>query len=168
MPTIVIAAYNTAAFPEGGGHFWVYLQYVLALRQLGCEVYWLEGIRVDQPSAHFDVAALRERMRRYGLGKKWILYRIQSDEPMDEAPRDYASMSRDEAEAIFDRLDLLINFHYAISPGLLARFRRTALVDIYPGLLQFWITRRQLTVPRHDFYFTTGETVGRPGSRIPD
>ena len=45
MPTVVIAAYNVAAFPEGGGHFWVYLQYVLGLRQLGCDVYWLEGLR---------------------------------------------------------------------------------------------------------------------------
>ena len=45
MPTIVIAPSNVAAFPEGGGHFWVYLQYVLGLRQLGCDVYWLEGFR---------------------------------------------------------------------------------------------------------------------------
>ena len=107
-------------------------------------------------------------MQRYGLGEKWILCRTRLSKQTEEAPRDYASMSRDEAEAIFERADLLINFHYAISPGLLARFRRTALVDIDPGLLQFWISRGQLTVPRHDVYFTTGETVGKPGSRIPD
>ena len=51
---------------------------------------------------------------------------------------------------------------------LLARFRRTALVDIDPGLLQFWISRKQLSVPRHDFYFTISENVGKPGGRIPD
>jgi hypothetical protein len=51
---------------------------------------------------------------------------------------------------------------------LLARFRRTALVDIDPGLLQFWVSRRQLFVPRHDLYFTTGETVGTPEARFPD
>ncbi len=39
MPTVVLSAFNVAGFPEGGGHFWVYLQYVLGLRQLGCEVY---------------------------------------------------------------------------------------------------------------------------------
>jgi len=77
-------------------------------------------------------------------------------------------MTRDEAEAIFERADLLLNFHYSISPGLLARFRRTALVDIDPGLLQFWISRKQLSVPRHDFYFTISENVGKPGGRIPD
>src|SRR5207249_2697750 len=77
-------------------------------------------------------------------------------------------MSREEAEALYERADLLLNFHYAISPDLLARFRRTALVDIDPGLLQFWTSRGQLNVPRHDLYFTTGETIGQRGSKIPD
>ena len=45
MPTVVVSAYNVAAFPEGAGHLWVYLQYVLGLRQLGCDVYWLERFR---------------------------------------------------------------------------------------------------------------------------
>ena len=43
--------------------------------------------------------------------------------------------------------DLLLNFHHAIAPSLLARFPRTALMDIDPGLLQFWISRGQLSVP---------------------
>src|SRR5439155_2088079 len=107
-------------------------------------------------------------MRRYGLEGRCILYATPSNEPMPEAPTEYLDMSRDEAEAVFEKADLLLNFHYAISPGLLARFRRTALVDIDPGLLQFWISRGQLRVPRHDCYFTTGETVGRPDSKIPD
>ena len=59
MNTIVVSAYKTANFPEGGGHFWVYMQYVQALRQLGCDVYWLENFRgsgdraegeIDRPS----------------------------------------------------------------------------------------------------------------------
>ena len=69
---------------------------------------------------------------------------------------------------MFQRADLLLNFHYAIDPELLGRFRRTALVDIDPGLLQFWISRGQLVVPRHDLYFTTGETVGTPAALFPD
>lgn len=31
-----------AKYPEGGGTFWVPLQYVLGLRDLGVEAYWLE------------------------------------------------------------------------------------------------------------------------------
>jgi len=170
MPTVVIAAYGVANFPEGGGHFSVYLQYVLGLRQLGYEVYWLEGFltkgRTEQEAA--ALATFRVRMEQHGLGAKTILYVMQSKQASPAGPTEYLNMTRDEAEAIFERADLLINFHYAISPGLLARFRRAAMVDIDPGLLQFWMSRGQLLVPRHDFYFTTGETIGKPGSKIPD
>jgi hypothetical protein len=48
------------------------------------------------------------------------------------------------------------------------RFRRSALVDIDPGLLQLWMSGGGIQVPRHDVYFTIGETVGQPGGRIPD
>src|SRR5438105_3696525 len=170
MPTVVLAAYNTAGFAEGGGHFWVYLQYVLGLRQLGCDVYWLEGFRTagraDREAA--ALAKFRERMQRYGLGGKFFVFRTDAETPPSEWPTSYVDANREEAEAVYERADLLVNFHYAISPALLAKFRRTALVDIDPGLLQFWMSRGQLTVPRHDFYFTTGETVGQPGSKIPD
>src|SRR5437660_7259535 len=170
MPTVVLAAYNTAGFAEGGGHFWVYLQYVLGLRQLGCDVYWLEGFRAtgraDREAA--ALAKFRERMQRYGLGAKFFVFRTDAETPSSELPTSYVDANREEAEAIFEGADLLLNFHYAISPALLARFRRTALVDIDPGLLQFWISRGQLAVPRHDLYFTTGETVGTPAARFPD
>lgn len=170
MPTVVVSPYAVAGFPEGGGHLWVYLQYVLGLRQLGCEVYWLEAFRtkgrVEEEAE--ALAAFRAQLRQYGLEGRVILYVTHSKTPSPEAPAEYIDLSRAEAEAIYERADLLLNFHYAISPALLAKFRRTALVDIDPGLLQFWISRNQLSVPPHDLYFTTGETVGTPGARFPD
>src|SRR5439155_19719338 len=96
------------------------------------------------------------------------IYPASGDPASQEAPTDYLDMDREEAESIFAKADLLLNFHYAISPGLLARFRRTALVDIDPGLLQFWINRGQISVPRHDCYFTISEEVARLAGRIPD
>ncbi len=170
MPTVVIAPYNVAAFPEGGGFFWLYLQYVLGFRQLGWEVYWLEAFRT-KGRAQEEAAALdtfRARMEQYGLGGKSILYLTHSKRPPPELPAEYLTMSRDEAEAVYERADLLLNFHYGINPTLLARFRRTVLVDIDPGLLQFWISRGQISVPRHDMYFTTAEGVGRKDGKIPD
>jgi hypothetical protein len=166
----VLSAFSVAGFPDGGGHFWVYLQYVLGLRQLGCDVYWLENF-VTKGRTEREAAALttfRARMEQYGLGRKNILYLTRANETNGHAPLEFIEPTREEAEAVFAKADLLLNFHYAISPALLARFRRTALVDIDPGLLQFWISRGQLSVPRHDCYFSTGETVGRPGSKIPD
>jgi hypothetical protein len=170
MTTVVLSPFNVVNFPEGGGHFWVYMQYALGLRQLGCDVYWLEQFRgsEDPESDEQRVAKFRSRMDQFGLGDKLILYRGSGLDSSTEAPQSYMGRSRAEAEEIFDRADLLLNFHYAIHPELLARFRRTALVDIDPGLLQFWISRRQLSVAPHDLYFTTGETVGSAASRVPD
>jgi hypothetical protein len=169
MTTVVVSAHNVASFPEGGGHFWVYMQYVQGLRRLGCEVYWLEAL-LSSGDAERDAAALavfERRMDRFGLGGKVITYRSQSGGDGGEA-RDYVGLRGAEAEAVFCRADLLLNFHYAIDPRLLSCFRRTALVDIDPGLLQFWISRGQLAVGPHDYYFTTGETVGTPDARFPD
>src|SRR5207248_11416285 len=170
MIRVVISPFNVLNFPEGGGHFWVYMQYVLGLRELGCDVYWLEQFRGSGSEAA-DEAMLRRfraRMERFSMGQKLLLYRGDSQDKPGKLPREYAGVSRAEAEAVFEQTDLLLNFHYAIAPGLLARFRRTALIDIDPGLLQFWISRGQLRVPKHDLYFTTGETVGTPGARFPD
>src|SRR5262245_56344856 len=136
MATVVISPSNVANFLDGGGgHFWVYLQYAHGLRQLGCEVYWLECLAgsgsPDRDAA--VVAAFARLMERYGLGRNFIVY-------AGGAPAEYLAPARAEAEAVFRRADLLLNFRYAIDPGLLAGFRRTALVDIDPGLLQFWIS----------------------------
>jgi hypothetical protein len=103
-------------------------------------------------------------MERNGLGGRAILYETDST---DERFR-FIGMSEAAARQVFRRADLLLNFHYAIESELLSRFRRTALVDIDPGLLQFWISRGQLQVPRHDLYLTIGETVGTAAARFPD
>jgi hypothetical protein len=166
MATVVLSAYKVANTPEYGGHFWVYMQYAHALRRLGCDVYWLERVRRADPrrDASAAIATFFRRMERYGLGGRTILYETAG---ANGAIR-FIGVTAAKAEAVFRRADLLLNFHYAIDPGLLARFRRTALVDIDPGLLQLWISRGQLRVPAHDLHLTIGETVGTPRARFPD
>jgi hypothetical protein len=168
MATVVISAYKVASKPDIGGHFWVYLQYVQGLRRLGCEVFWLERVRRKdlRRAGSTAVATFFRRMERYGLGGKAILY--ETAESNGDAALRFIGASSATADAVFRRADLLLNFHYAIDPALLARFRRTALVDIDPGLLQLWISGGQLRVPPHDLYLTIGETVGTPGARVPD
>ena len=169
MATVVISSYNVASFPEGGGHFWVYLQYVLGLRQAGCEVFWLERLqkRANRGPEAAAVATFLERVKRFGLERNALLYSSPEEKTNGEGPFQFLTVASSEAERIFRRTDLLLNFHYAISPALVARFRRTALVDIDPGLLQFWMATGQLQVPQHDLYFTTGETVGTTRATFP-
>jgi glycosyl transferase family 1 len=150
VATVVISPVDVATFPAGGGHFWVYAQYAQGLQRLGCEVVWLERIPEELPEA--VTATFFDRMERYGLGGHAHLYRDEGEVP----------------EAIARRADLLLNFDQRIDPAVLGRFRRTALVDIDPGLLQFWMTTGQLEIAPHDVHFTIGETVGTAAARFPD
>jgi hypothetical protein len=169
MTVVVISPYRTLQFFEGGGHFWVYMQYIHGLRQLGCEVYWVERFhRSDAGPDGSRVETVLQRLKRYGLDGKVILCTDAGREGAQGTEYDYFGATRSEAHEVFKRADLLLNFHYAIDPELLARFRRTALVDIDPGLLQTWISTGQLSVAPHDMYFTTGETVGTPSALFPD
>ena len=154
MATIVVSPFDVVGFPEGGGHFWVYMQYVQSLRRLGCDVYWLEQLPA-QP-AERALATFRARMARFGMEGRCLLYRIT--EPGRAAA--FVDVEREAAEAVLRRADLLLNFHYAIDPYILSLVRRSALVDIDPGLTQIWITTGQLQVPPHDVYFTIGEHIG--------
>src|SRR3989442_826017 len=100
-------------------------------------------------------------MQQFGFEGRTLLYTL------DGEPR-LVGGTWSEAEAVLRRADVVLNFHYAIDPRLLTYARRTALVDIDPGLLQFWMSTGQLNVPAHDCYLTTGETVGTPAARFSD
>src|SRR5437870_10135597 len=81
MSTVVMSVYKVASFSEGGGHFWVYLQYALGLRRLGCDVYWLEQLRParDPEREATILSTFLERMKRYGLEGKTLLYALDHD-----------------------------------------------------------------------------------------
>jgi hypothetical protein len=159
MSLRVCLSANTLSYPEGGGHLWVYLNWALGLRALGCEVVWLEAVESTTPIAEVPAlaASLRGRLERYGLAEPVALCRVDG-EPL---PGDFEDGGR-----AFEA-DLLVNLQYGLSEKIVRRFRRSALLDIDPGLLQIWMGEGQVAVARHDLYFTIGETVGRPGSRIP-
>jgi len=165
MTTIVIAPSNVAGFPEGGGHFWVYMQYVLGLRRLGCDVYWLEHL--DDRCDENALRVFLTRMRDFGLAEKVLI--VPKGEKLPRRVDSNGELTtRQAADSVCARADLLLNFWYAIDAELTSRFRRTALVDIDPGLLQFWISEGQLDVAEFDLYFTTGETVGSDEALFPD
>src|SRR5947208_13576222 len=146
------------------------MQYALGLRQLGCDVYWLERFvhTGDDARDALTLGTFFERMKGFGMEGRVALQAGPDPKRFPDAPLQVHGMTEPALDEVIGRADLLLNFHYAIDPRLLGRFRRTALVDIDPGLLQFWISRGQLTMPLHDHYFTTGETVGTPGALFPD
>jgi hypothetical protein len=161
--TICLAA-NTLYYPEGGGHRWVYLNWALGLRALGCRVIWLEraGSRTPADKLQTCVATLKSHLERYGLAECVALC-TWSGKPLPQCVAQECLSPEASADA-----DLLLNLQYAMPAEMIRRFQRSALLDIDPGLLQLWMSAGKISVAQHDVYFTIGETVGQPGTRVPD
>jgi len=173
--TVCLAPANTVAYPNGGGHLWVYLHWALALKALGCRVIWLEGIDVDDSDtssagrrrrrggpAPDCVATLKTRLAPYGLADTLALYAINEE----AVPEDVAQGCLDLDAAA--GADLLLNLWHSAPAPVVRRFRRSAFIDTDPGLLQIWVTTGAVRLAPHDLYFTIGETVGTPAARFPD
>ena len=173
--TVCLAPANTVAYPNGGGHLWVYLHWALALKALGCRVIWLEGIDVDDRdtspagrrrrrggAAPDCVATLKARLAPYRLADSLALYAINGD----AIPEEVAQGCRDLDAAT--GADLLLNLWHSAPARVVRRFRRSAFIDTDPGLLQIWMTTGAVDLAPHDVYFTIGETVGQAGARFPD
>jgi hypothetical protein len=163
MSTTVWLSAFALNYPYGGGHLWVYLNWALGLREAGCKVVWLEAVDLAQPVQETErlTRLLRERLRPHGFADAIALCAPDGSELPDRLTRGCVPLEL-AAEA-----DLLLNLRYATHPGVLGRFRRTALLDIDPGLLQLWVSRGEIALHPHDICFTIGETVGKPGSPIP-
>lgn len=164
MSVVVCLTANTIHYSQGGGHQWVFLNWALGLRAIGCEVIWLEAIRPTSllQQAQAALEALKNRLAPYGLGDSIALYSSSTA----GLPQPFTASCLDIEAAV--GADLLLNFRYGMLPEVVARFRRSALIDIDPGLLQLWINAGKLRPGPHDAYFTTGETVGQPGAQFPD
>lgn len=166
MSISVVVNANSLDFPCVGGNRWVFLNWALSLQDLGCRVVWLEGVKPETalPALQANVSALKTQLARYDLDKSVALFaRSSSGQP---APREPMEGCLD-LEAV-DGADLVLNFTYDTAPEVLRHFRRTALIDIDPGLTQMWMTEGQLNISPHDTYFTIGETVGKPEAPFPD
>lgn len=163
MTRVVLAAYRVASQPHAAGHFWVYAQYVDALRRLGCDVWWLEELppKADPADDEARARTLVDRLDPFGIKDQVILYRTVHVDNEEQVPA-YVNISAERAERAVRSADLLLNFHYAMTPSLLRRFRRTALMDIDPGILQLWWRHGLLDVHDHDVYFSIGENLDQP------
>jgi hypothetical protein len=164
MSLRVCLSVNTLPAPELGGVLWVYLNWALGLQALGCEVIWLETVDLDALTYDVptNVAILKRRLEQHGLATSVALC-SWAGQPLPNEMTEGCFDLDFAAEA-----NLLLNVVYGLPPDIVRCFRRTALLDIDPGLLQVWLSMGQLHVAPHDRYFTIGETVGTPAARFPD
>ena len=141
-------------FPEGGGHFWVFLQWVRGLERNGCDVYWLECLepRYERQPNTAAVRTFLGNLERVGMADRVLIY-----QHLEDGSLDFVNTDATRALQVLESADLLVNFKYDTSDTILERVRRSVLIDIDPGLLQFWLSHAQIALSTHDQYFTTGE-----------
>lgn len=163
MSVAVCLVANTISYPEGGGHFWVHLNWALGLRSCGCDVIWLEVLdeRIAPERVEACVQSLKSRLAPYGLVQALAICTRNCD-----APHEAARGCRGFDAAM--EADLAINVLYTLPAKLIKRLRRSAFLDIDPGLLQLFVTQGLMPLEKHDLYFTIGETVGTPQAKFPD
>jgi hypothetical protein len=141
---------------HNGGESWVRLSWILGLRRLGFDVYFVEQ------GGQAGIAYLEQVAARFGLNGRISMVTTNGDAIYGLAATDLREVA--------DRADFLVNISGNLSaPGLLSRFRRRAYIDIDPGYTQFWHTAGQLgaILGRHNAWFTVGENIGTPACPIP-
>jgi hypothetical protein len=164
MSATVCLSANTLYYPNGGGHMWVYLNWALGFCSIGCKVIWLEGALVNSKREEFhkNIFLLKSKLASFDATIEVALWCLDADQ--NQLKDLNGCLSLDEAA---DRSDLIINQYYQMPEQVVKRFRKSVLLDIDPGLTQLWHSRNHLEVSPHDVYFTIGETVGQPNSKIP-
>jgi hypothetical protein len=170
---IIILAGSIGRFPVGG-QAWCEMQYLLGLRDLGHQVFYLEecgegswvyNCETQQVTTDLDypTAYVRECLEPIGFGGHWIYRAGSQSEGME------ASAFRD----VCSQADLLIVRGCTI-PLWRSEYdlpRRRIFIDSDPGFIQFGIANGDVelanTVARCERLFTIGQRIGAADCPIP-
>jgi len=166
---VFIGSGFVAKYPEGGGNFWVPLQYVFGLRACGVTAYWLELLpgSGDPLSDNDRIAKFFLRVRRLGLGDcAAVLYMPEGRESDSRELRCPPGLSPRELR-MYMRDGVLLNLSNSIPGQCRGDFALNVLYDIDPGMLQLWATQWDMGVGSHDLYFTIGQSIGTPQCQVP-
>lgn len=151
-----------ASYPQGGGHWSCFLQYLLGLNALGHDVFWLEVLYSCGNPARDQrlIDVFFKRFERYGFKDRCalLLYDQHIAEPTLEIAHAYG-MSRDRIRQIAQDTDMLWNFACGVQQPLLSLFKRRVLIDVDPGHLQESAAMRDLGILDHDVFLTIGTKI---------
>jgi hypothetical protein len=165
MATVILGTRGTSGWPEYAGSTWVRLQYVLGLRKLGVDAYWVDRLpAIDDLAHHHSLDYLMARFARtmadFGLADRYcVVY---------DGGRRYFGMDEARLRGVIRRADLLLNVSGHLPPDCpLMSVGLRAYVDVDPGFTQIWAGHCNMGFDRHHLFFTVGQNVGTSDFRIP-
>jgi hypothetical protein len=148
-----------AATPRQGGATWAVLQYLLGLRDLGCDVTFVEPV-ADAERERVEYA--RAVLERFGFTGHWAL--VDDD-------GDVVGMTRAELQRAAGDAALLLNVSGMLTDAdVLERVPVRVYLDLDPAFVQLWhaVEHVDMRFDAHTHFVTVADTVGRVGSPIPD
>jgi hypothetical protein len=170
---LIVFSGSIGRFPVGG-HAWINMQYLIGLRELGHEVYYLEECGEESwvydwenerltTDLAYPTSYLADCLDAAGLGGRWI-YRAGDRS---------AGMSVEDFRQVCDAAGLLL-VHAVPLPRWRPEYlrpRRRAFIDADPGFVQMSLERGDpllgATVERCHVLFTVGQRIGVPGCTAP-
>ena len=168
-PQLVIGSGFVAKYPDGGGNYWVPLQYLRGFRDLGVDAFWLEVLEGSGDAlvdARF-IDTFLDRAHRLGVAD-WtaVAFYPRGTNVPDERqviggdPIDLDARMRDA---------VLLNMAGSLGGPQLEPFAKTILYDLDPGLFQLWAMEwgESMGIGTHDIYLTIGQRLAAPDSPIP-
>lgn len=172
MPGLRIALANgsLARYPQAGGLWSCFLQYLLGLNALGHNVFWLEVLRSSGDGARDQrlINIFFSRFKRYGFKDRCalLLHNQRVTEPTLELARVYG-MSKNRLRQIVLDTDLLWNFACSLRQPLLSLFRRRVLIDGDPGHLQVSALTWDMSIRDHHAFLSTGTKLHDADCEVP-
>ncbi|MGQ0762597.1 MAG: glycosyltransferase [Acidobacteriota bacterium] len=168
----IIVSGPIANKPFNGGVAWIPLTYILGLRRLGFDVYFIEQIAadtcVDAQGARtpfndsINRAYFEDTVERFGLFGSAALV-------LEDCSQVYGA-TYDEVLSWTAKADLLINIsgHLKVEP-LTSSIHCKAYIDEDPGFTQFWHAAGNsgLDLEGHEYHFTMGGRLGSADCSIP-
>ena len=170
MPRRVLVGVGIASHPlHAAGNTWAFLQWVLAFREAGWEVWMVE----DQASAKLvdaekkplptlegsaNLAHWNSVIDEFGLRDRCTLL-LDGESP---GKRELLDFARD-AEFLFN---ISGHFHTA---DVMAAVPRRVYVDLDPAFTQIWaeVYKSAMNLEPHDIFMSIGGRLGRPDCRAP-
>lgn len=158
--TISLSA-NTLHYPQGGGHFWMHMNWALGFRSLGCNIIWIEKVQPEKINGDLEnnINNVQSNLKKFGFENSLKIF-SENDTYLKTNPDLF---NLEEAY----QSDLLLNLRYDLPSSLIKNFKKSAFIDIDPGILQLFMAKGDIQIAPHDTYFTIGETIGASGSNIP-
>ena len=163
----ILVSGRIGSTPYQGGATWAVLQYLLGLRSIGHDVWFVEQLAaedvvpfVPHRAGSVNAAYCAEVLTRHGFGGRWSLLGPTCDR---SAGLDRAALGRTD-------WDVHVNLSGCLRlPELTSRVPVRIYVDLDPGFTQIWhdVDGHDLGFDGHTFFATVGAGVGTPTCTVP-